>query len=241
MKRIMLLILLFIFSVNGAQTQEVQVPETQEAYKKRMQWFVEAKYGMFIHFGLYSQLGGIWEGKEIPYLGEWIQSAADIQSQEYAMLTHSFYPSDFDADKIAKIASDAGMKYIVITAKHHEGFCLWDSEYTNFDVGSTPFKGRDILAELNSACKKYGLKFCIYYSILDWHHPSQIQNCNGINKDAIWGQIAMRPGHKDEYLTYLRNQIKELMEKYEPKLLWFDGSWPFWWTLEDGKDLNKLV
>ena len=101
----------------------------------------------------------------------------DIPAQECAMLTHTFNPKDFDADLIVQTAKKGGMKYLV-TTKYHEGFCLWDSEYTNFDVGSTPFK-REMVAELSNACRKYCIRFGTYYSIIDWHHTSQERNIDG--------------------------------------------------------------
>jgi alpha-L-fucosidase len=103
------------------------------------------------------------------------------------------------------------MKYIVITTKHHEGFCLWDSKYTNFDVGSTPFK-RDILKELSNACKKNGIKFGTYYSIFDWNHPSQERNVNGKDAETPWANNKMKAGKKAEYVTYMKNQVKELVD-----------------------------
>ena len=156
-KTILFLVLAFVCLNIHAQEEIDFLKESPGDYENRMQWFSDAKYGMFIHFGLYSQLGGIWKGKSYDGYAEWIQSNADIAAQEYAMLTATFNPKDFDADFIARTAKKAGMKYIVITTKHHEGFCLWDSEYTNFDVASTPFK-RDILKELSAACRKYGVK-----------------------------------------------------------------------------------
>lgn len=215
--------------------------ESTSDYNKRMQWFTDAKYGMFIHFGLYSQLGGEWDGEIYKQYAEWIQANADIPSQVYAMLTSTFNPKDFDAELIAKTAKAAGMKYIVITSKHHEGFCLWDSEYTNFDVASTPFEGRDILAELSAACKKHGLKFCTYYSIIDWHHPSQERNMDGDDRWGHWGNVRMKSGKKQEYITYMKNQIKELVEKYDTEMLWFDGDWVYWWDMATGEDLYQYI
>jgi alpha-L-fucosidase len=196
---------------------------------------------MFIHFGLYSQLGGVWDGKEIDGLAEWIQAEADIPAQVYAMLTHTFNPKEFDAEFIAETAKKAGMKYIVITSKHHEGFCLWDSKYTNYDVASTPFAGRDILAELGAACKKYGLKFGTYYSIIDWHHPSQERNIDGSNSWTRWGNVRMKSGKKWEYVDYLKKQVTELIENYDTDILWFDGDWVYWWDITTGEDLYQFI
>ncbi len=241
MKRVAI-VFLIVFSFLSIQAQEKidYLTESTKDYEKRMQWFSEAKYGMFIHFGLYSQLGGVWKDKSYDGYAEWIQSNADITAQEYAMLTATFNPKDFDADFIAKTAKQAGMKYIVITTKHHEGFCLWDSQYTTFDVGSTPFK-RDILKELSIACRKYGLKFGTYYSIIDWHHPSQERNIDGNKPWGWWGQIRMKFGKKKEYITYMKSQIKELIDNYDSDILWFDGDWVEWWNLEVGADLYQYI
>lgn len=215
--------------------------ESLAEYNKRMDWFVNAPYGMFIHFGLYSTLGGEWKGEKIGWYAEWIQASADIPSDEYAKMAKDFNPKDFDADLIAGKAKEAGMTYLVITSKHHEGFCLWDSEYTDFDVASTPFKGRDILAELSEACKKQGIKFGIYYSIIDWHHSAQEPNADEKSAWKRWGKMQMKEGLKQEYLTYQTNQILELIKNYDPALLWFDADWANWWTMEDGLDLYHAI
>jgi len=221
--------------------QSDYLTESQSEINNRMQWFNEAKYGMFIHFGLYSQLAGEWEGKTYEQYAVWIQANADIPSQVYAMLTSTFNPKNFDADFIAKTAKEAGMKYIVITTKHHEGFCLWDSKYTTFDVASTPFSDRDILEELSTACKKYDLKFCTYYSIIDWHHPSQERNIDGNDRWGHWGNVRMKSGKKSEYITYMKNQIRELVENYDTEMLWFDGDWVYWWDMASGEDLYQYI
>ena len=239
-KTILFLVLAFVCLNIHAQEEIDFLKESPGDYENRMQWFSDAKYGMFIHFGLYSQLGGIWKGKSYEGYAEWIQSNADIAAQEYAMLTATFNPKDFDADFIARTAKKAGMKYIVITTKHHEGFCLWDSEYTNFDVASTPFK-RDILKELSAACRKYGLKFGTYYSIIDWHHPSQERNIDGNNSWGWWGEIRMKHGKRKGYIDYMKNQLRELIENYNSDIMWFDGDWVEWWNMEVGTDLYQYI
>lgn len=237
-------ILILIVNLNilpsKAQQQNGFLKESNEDFTKRMAWFFKAKYGMFIHFGLYSQLGGVWKGKSYKGYAEWIQANADITAQEYALLVTSFNPQKFDADFIAKTAKKAGMKYIVITSKHHDGFCLWDSKYTNFDIANTPFK-RDILKELSVACRKYGLKFGTYYSIIDWHHPSQQRNSDGNTPWNWWGEIRMKLGKKKMYINYMKNQIKELIDNYDTDILWFDGDWVHWWNMENGKALYQYI
>ncbi|MBD0833406.1 alpha-L-fucosidase [Aestuariibaculum sediminum] len=235
------LLFLVLLQVVPAQTKDYYFEETPEEFKERMAWFKDAQFGMFIHFGLYSQLGGVWKGKEIWGIAEWIQAHADIPSQEYAMLTHTFNPKNFDADKIVKLAKDTGMKYLVVTSKHHEGFALYDSKYTNFDVASTPFKGRDILRELKDACDKYGIKFGTYYSILDWHHISQERNIDGDSVQQRWKFARMKLGKTKDYETYVKNQVKELIENYDTEIMWFDGEWCDWWTDEMGINLYNYI
>ena len=220
--------------------EEIAGKESLQSYNARMQWFADAQYGMFIHFGLYSQVGGIWKGKQIKHYAEWIQGNANIDRDEYAQLAKAFNPVDFDADFIVRTAKEAGMTYLVITAKHHEGFCLWDSEYTDFDVASTPFKGRDILEELNQACQKHGIKFGLYYSIIDWNHPSQSRPSE-LSKKGVPGQTILGDGRKQEYVDYQKNQVLELLKKYDPAMLWFDGDWANWWTMKDGLELHQAI
>tara|TARA_R110001606_G_scaffold399261_1_gene582841 strand:- start:476 stop:1528 length:1053 start_codon:yes stop_codon:yes gene_type:complete len=242
MKKIVsILILTLVFNgfVN-AQANKDFSDESKKVFNKRMQWFKDAKYGMFIHFGLYSQLGGVYKNDTIKGYAEWIQAKSDIAAQDYAMLTHTFNPKDFNADEIVSIAKKAGMKYIVITTKHHEGFCLWDSKYTDFDVANTPFK-RDILAELSIACRKNGIKFGTYYSIIDWHHSSQQRNSSGYDTWSYWAQIQMKAGQRSTYITYMKNQIKELIDNYDTDILWFDGDWVEWWNNDTGIDLYNYI
>ncbi|WP_343329209.1 alpha-L-fucosidase [Polaribacter staleyi] len=238
MKNILLVFVLLLSTIT-ANCQKDYTKESNEDFTERMKWFSDAKYGMFIHFGLYSQLGGEWKGKTINKYSEWIQAYADISPQEYAMLTHAFNPTEFDADFIVSTAKKAGMKYLVVTTKHHEGFCLWDSKYTNFDIANTPFK-RDIIKELADACRKYNIHFGTYYSIIDWHHPSQERNLDksGINR---WSNIRMKTGEKQEYITYMKNQIKELIENYDTEMIWFDADWVYWWDMNLGIDLYNYI
>ncbi|MGJ1422216.1 alpha-L-fucosidase [Sphingobacterium spiritivorum] len=233
-----------ILSVSTLKTANAQINylnESKQDFDKRMQWFVDSRYGMFIHFGLYSQLGGEYKGKDIEGYAEWIQANADIPGEEYALLTQTWNPKNFDAKKIVQLAKDAGMKYLVVTTKHHEGFCLWDSPYTDFDIASTPMKGRDILKELADACKDEGIKFGTYYSIIDWHHSSQYRNPEGKKNADHWFQVAIRPEKKQEYIQYMKNQIKELIDKYDTDILWFDGDWVNWWDMASGQELYQYI
>ncbi|TDL99982.1 MAG: hypothetical protein C4K58_01685 [Flavobacteriaceae bacterium] len=218
--------------------------ETPEQYNQRMQWFKDAKYGMFIHFGLFSVHGGEWKGKLAKGYSEWMPQEFNVDINEYAKTINLFNPTKLDTDQIAKLAKDSGMKYLVITAKHHEGFCLWDSKLTEFDVASTPY-GKDIIKQFELSAKKYGLKFGIYYSVLDWSRP-EFKVPSQTEKYAIkyLGWFRPRVSEKDEisYMNYMKGQLTELIENYDPDLLWFDGSWqPQWYSLQDGKDLYNFL
>ncbi|MCP4607403.1 MAG: alpha-L-fucosidase [Planctomycetes bacterium] len=205
---------------------------------ERMEWWRDARFGMFVHWGLYAVPAGQWEGKKIPGIGEWIMERADIPVSEYEPLAQQFNPVKFNADEFVGIAKNAGMKYIVITSKHHDGFCLWDSEVTDYDIiDATPFK-RDILKELSKACKKQGIKLCFYHSIMDWHHPDAQRpfypNYNDKEKS--------NPNFARYVENYMKPQLKELITKYGPLgVLWFDGEWIKDWTEPQGKDLFNYV
>jgi len=201
---------------------------------ERMEWWRQARFGMFIHWGLYAVPAGEWKGEKIPGIGEWIMERAKIPVSEYEQLAGQFNPVKFDAEQWVQIAKNAGMKYIVITSKHHDGFCLWDSKYTDYDVvDATPFK-RDILEELSEACRKNGIRLCFYHSIMDWHHPDAqapfYPNYNDTKKS--------NPNF-DRYVEYyLKGQLKELVQNYGPLgIMWFDGEWVRDWTREMGWDM----
>ena len=208
------------------------IPETDAAFEERMQWFNDAQFGLFIHYGVYSTLGGEWNGESVGGYAEWIQRWGKLTPEEYIPLAVNFNPEKLDAELWVKTAIEAGMKYMVITTKHHEGFCLWDSAYTEYDLGEATDFDRDILGELKAACDKYGLKFGTYYSIIDWNHPSQIAQ-KATNQPPM--------NDKAGYVTYMKAQLKELIDNYDPAIMWFDGDWAKWWTMEDGMDLYNYL
>jgi len=152
-----------------AETSVFDAPGVKNTLCKdeRMEWWRQARFGMFIHWGLYAVPAGEWKGEKVSGIGEWIMERAQIPVSEYEQLARQFNPVKFDAEQWVQIAKNAGMKYIVITSKHHDGFCLWNTKYTDYDVvDATPFK-RDILGELAEACRKNGIKLCFYHSIMD--------------------------------------------------------------------------
>jgi alpha-L-fucosidase len=222
-------------SCTGLNKQAVDpFNETKEQRDARMEWWRDARFGMFIHWGLYAVPGGIWNGQEVPSAGEWIMFSGQIPVKDYEPLVHQFNPVQFNAKEWVKIAKDAGMKYIVITSKHHDGFCLFDSNYTDYDIMSTPFK-RDIMKELADECHKQGLKICWYHSIMDWHHPDYLPRRD-------WDKRPEIPADYDKYVKYMKNQLWELVNNYgDIGVLWFDGEWEGTWTEEYGKDVYAYL
>ena len=208
------------------------VNETPEQHDARMRWFREAKFGMFIHWGAYSTAAGEWNGRPVRGIGEWLLSNAQIKPEDYAVLQQRFNPVKFDAKRWVAIAKDAGMKYIVITSKHHDGFCLWDSALTDWDVGGSPFAPRDPLKELADACTEAGIRLCFYHSIMDWHHPDYLPR-------RAWDTRPTDGAQYGRYIEYMKGQLKELTSGRYGKvgILWFDGEWEGTWTHEMGKDL----
>ncbi len=219
-------VLIILLSVHFSV--QSQVPSYLKKYKEQynqdaraanLQWFKDARFGMFIHYGLYSQLGK----------GEWVQLRDTIPLDEYAKLKNNFTASGFDADFIVQLAKKAGMKYITITSKHHDGFCLFKTKETGFNSINSPAK-RDLIAELYEACEKEGLGLFLYYSYAaDWKHPWFY------SREAGW--TAARPAYKVQpseykyekpedfrkYVDYVHAQLKELLTQY-PKIagVWFD-------------------
>ena len=199
-----------------------------------MQWFREAKFGLFIHWGLYCIPAGEWKGKAIPGIGEWIMNRAQIPVGEYEQLAQQFNPVKFDAEAWVQMAQDAGMKYLVITSKHHDGFAMYRSQVSPYNVyDATPFH-RDPLKELAAACARHHIRFGVYYSQWqDWHEK------NGAGNTWDFG-----PEDTHDHDQYLRAkaepQIKELLTGYGPMcLIWFDT--PRTMTPEQGLRFIDIV
>lgn len=199
----------------------------------RLAWWREARFGLFIHWGLYAIPAGEWRGETTH--AEWIRHTARIPLAEYDRLRERFNPVRFDAEAWVRLAEEAGMRYIVITTKHHDGFCLFDSAWTDYDVMSTPFQ-RDIMKELSDACRRHGLKIAWYHSIMDWHHPDYLPRRDWEAADrpadgAVFGR----------YVEYLQRQVEELLTRYgDVGVMWFDGEWEETWTHEHGRALYAL-
>ena len=193
------------------------LPAADLTQDQKMEWFREAKFGLFIHWGLYSIPAGEWKGQKIPGIGEWIMNRAKIPVTEYEQLAKQFDPVKFNAEEWVQMAQDAGMKYIVITSKHHDGFAMYHSEVSKYNIyDATPFH-RDPIKELAEAAARHHIKFGFYYSqAQDWHEP------NGAGNTWDFG-----PDDKKDFDQYLRGkaepQVKELLTKYGPIcLVWFD-------------------
>lgn len=187
----------------------------REAYNRRMEWYLHDRFGMFIHWGLYA----------IPARGEWVRSQERISVEDYQPFFDEFNPVDFDPAAWAKAAKNAGMKYAVLTAKHHDGFCLFDSKLTDYKSTNTPC-GRDLVREYLDAFRNEGLKVGLYYSLLDWHHPDyphygdrqHPMRDNEAYKDYTY--------QFDRYLDYMHGQVEELCTNYgQIDLFWFDFSY----------------
>jgi len=219
----------------AAETNTTAITAESPAQRDaRMQWWRDARFGMFIHWGLYSVPAGEWNGKTS--YGEWILEETHMPVSEYEKYAGQFNPVKFNATDWVRAAKAAGVKYIVITSKHHDGFGLFPSDLTDWDIARTPFK-RDPLAELAAACKAEGVTFCFYHSIMDWHHPDW-----GIRRE--WNDVAKSAPAPDvdRYVAYMKGQLKELLTRYGPiGLLWFDGQWESPWTPERGVDLYNYV
>lgn len=184
-------------------------------YNKRMEWYKDARFGMFIHWGLYS----------IPARGEWIRSYERITQEDYMQYFDEFNPTDYDPRAWARAAKEAGMKYVVLTAKHHDGFCLFDSKYTDFKSTNTKC-GRDLVAEYVEAVRAEGLKVGLYFTLIDWYHEDYPHYSDRIHP------MRENPDYKDDnrhfenYVEYMHNQIREICTNYgKIDLMWFDFSY----------------
>ncbi|HTR43512.1 MAG TPA: alpha-L-fucosidase [Pseudomonadales bacterium] len=217
----------------AADTNSLSAEKWRQDYgpthEERMQWWREAKFGMFIHWGLYAVPAGTYKGQQIPGIGEWIMRSTNIPVAEYAQYATQFNPTNFDADQWVKIAKDAGMKYIVITAKHHDGFAMFHSQVDGYNIyDATPWH-HDPLAELAVACRKEHIRLGFYYSeAQDWHHPGGAAANKhpeaDVDKQHHWDKA--QEGSFDDYITNVDvPHIKELLSNYgpdTPAVLWWD-------------------
>lgn len=188
---------------------------------QQQDWLRQARFGMFMHYGLYSVSGR----------HEWVQNHESIPAEKHRVYFDHFIADRFDARAWARAAKDAGMRYLVFTSKHHEGFSMWDTAVSDFSVTHTP-TGRDLVAEITAACREEGIRVGLYYSLIDWHHEDF--PLDGLHPD--WSRradVADRNGAK--YADFLHAQVEELVTRFDPDLLWFDFSYPGARLVEGGK------
>ena len=187
----------------------------REEYEKRVRWFTEARFGMFIHWGIYA----------VPGRGEWVKSQEKIPDEVYDRYFEEFDPDMYDPKKWAKLAKKAGMKYAVLTTKHHDGFCLFDSAFTDYKATNTK-AGRDLVREYVDAFRGEGLKIGFYYSLLDWHHPDYPHMTDRHHPMRGNPDYPDEGRNFDRYLDYLHNQVRELCTNYgKIDIIWFDFSY----------------
>ncbi len=203
----------------SSQLSQAQLPKETDVQKaERMQWWTQARFGMFIHWGLYA----------LPARHEWVKNYERITNEEYQKYFEMFNPDLYDPHEWAKKAKEAGMKYVVLTAKHHEGFCLFDSKYTDYKATNTPY-GKDLIKEYVEAFRAEGLKVGFYYSLIDWHHPDySIDSRHPQRQKSDEAYARLNKGRDmNKYREYMKNQVRELLTNYgEISIIWFDFSFP---------------
>lgn len=206
------LFLIFLTNLSAQQNPPKEYMDHYNQVVARTEWWRNDRFGMFIHFGTYA----------VPARGEWVKSVEKITTTQYQRYIDAFNPVDFDAKKWAKVAKAAGMKYAVLTAKHHDGFCMFDSKLTDYKL-SKQFNGRDIVREFLDAFRAEGIKVGLYYSVIDWHHPDYPNVGNHPQRDDT---AYSRQSFKwDNYLKYMHGQVEELVKNYgKIDIMWYDYS-----------------
>jgi len=199
------------------------VAETPAQKAERMKWFVDARFGMFIHWGPVSLKGteiGWSRGTKVP---------VDV----YDHLYKEFNPVKFDAKQYVSVAKDAGMKYITLVTKHHDGFAMYATQLSDYSIMHAPLR-RDVTKELAEECQKQGIHFCTYYSIIDWYHPDYLPRGAGDNRQP-------QDADFNRYYDFMKGQLREIVENYHPSMIWFDGEWEDHWTVERGRDVYAML
>jgi len=215
MKKLLTTLLLIISVLSYAQKHSTN--------QRLLQEFQDLKFGMFVHWGPVSL-----KGTEIGW-----SRGREVAIEEYDNLYKQFNPIDFDAEEWIGILKEAGMKYFVITSRHHDGFSIWPTEYSDYNISKTPYK-KDVLMAMKEACEKQGVLFGTYYSICDWKHPDYPMGSPG-------GKTRKESGDMEKFVPFIKGQTKELIKKYNTKILWFDGEWEEPWTHEMGLDLYDYL
>ncbi len=212
------LALLILLLINSQLIPAQLLKETEAQKAERMKWWTDARFGMFIHWGLYA----------MPARHEWVKNYERLTNEQYQNYFENFNPDLYNPKEWAKMAKEAGMKYVVLTSKHHEGFCNFDSKFTDYKSTNTPF-GKDIIKEYVEAFRAEGLKVGFYYSLIDWHHPDYtIDSRHPQRQESDTAYARLNKG-KDmsRYREYMKNQVRELLTNYgEISIIWFDFSFP---------------
>ncbi|HEX7757785.1 MAG TPA: alpha-L-fucosidase, partial [Niabella sp.] len=198
-------------------------PVVDSTNPKNIETFMQLRFGMFIHWGPVTL-----RATEIG----WSRNH-EVTRDDYDSLYKEFDPVLFNAEDWVRTARDAGMKYLTITAKHHDGFCLWPTKYTAYNIKNSPYK-KDIVGALARACKKYNIRFCIYYTVLDWYDQRYPLHNDG-------KKLPDPDANMDAFVQYMKNQLRELVTSYRPYMIWFDGNWEQPWTLDYGKEIYRFL
>jgi len=216
-RHLFLLLVTLLIPFYGTTQNEIKKYIPSEENLKARKWFEAARFGLFVHWGVYSILGD----------GEWVMNKKNIAKKTYEVLPSLFNPTEFDANEWVKIAKNAGMKYITITSRHHDGFSMFNSKTSDYNIVSkTPYK-KDILKELSEACQSEGIKLFFYYSLLDWYQDDYFPRGKTGNGITDRGE-----GNWEDYIKFMKDQLKELLTNYGPIAgIWLDGHW-------DKKDAN---
>ncbi len=217
--KIITIALVTLLLLMNSQLIRSQLPVETDAQKiQRMKWWTDARFGMFIHWGLYA----------LPARHEWVKNYERMTNEQYQKYFDNYNPDLYNPKEWARMAKEAGMKYVVLTAKHHEGFCNFDSKFTDYKSTNTPF-GRDVIKEFVEAFRSEGLKVGFYYSLIDWHHPDYtIDRMHPLRQDSDTAYARLNKGRDmNRYREYIKNQVRELLTNYgEISIIWFDFSFP---------------
>ncbi len=205
------------------KAQPSSIDPSIKTSKAVMDDFMDQRFGMFIHWGPVTL-----RGTEIGW-----SRGTSVSFEDYDNLYKEFNPVLFSADKWVKTAKDAGMKYLTITSKHHDGFCLWPTAFSAYNIMNSPYK-KDIVGELAKACKKYDIKFCVYFTVLDWHDPNY--------PIEVSGSKAIKPNaNMERFVATMKNELQEIVTRYHPYMLWFDGNWESPWKNEYAAEVYTFL
>ena len=235
--------LLLLASCSNKQNDTTEITDSDTITQAELCKWRNSHFGMFVHFGVYSELGGVWQGKQIPYYAEQIMNHARIPIDDYEEVARQFNPTEWNADSIVLLAKTAGMKYIVFTTKHHDGFCMFKTQTTDYNIVDFTSFGRDVLAELAAACKRHDMKLGLYYSLPDWHFPQGIARMDPDTTtdctefvNQVYSPLEIITPELEDYIV---SQLAELLTNYgEIETIWFDMGLP---TAEQSRRFRETV